>query len=180
MNCRSPFLWKYATPDGFADLVMCGDGEFLTALWFDGSRDAGRFGNGAEFRETPAFRETCRWLDGYFAGRIPDFTPRYRIEGLTAFRSDAIDELSRIPYGVTVSYGDIAKAISKKRGGAAVSAQAVGGAVGWNPICIIIPCHRVIGADGSLTGYGGGLENKMALLAHEGFRAESAERRDCQ
>ena len=75
----------------------------------------------------------------------------------------------RIPYGATVSYGDIAKAIAQKRGGR-VSAQAVGGAVGWNPICIIIPCHRVIGADGSLTGYGGGLGNKVSLLAHEGGR----------
>ena len=75
----------------------------------------------------------------------------------------------RIPYGATVSYGDIAKAIAKKRGGR-VSARAVGGAVGWNPICIIIPCHRVIGADGILTGYGGGLENKVSLLAHEGLR----------
>ena len=74
---------------------------------------------------------------------------------------------SGIPYGATVSYGDIAKAIEKKRGGR-VSAQAVGGAVGWNPICIIIPYHRVIGADGSLTGYGGGLGNKVSLLAREG------------
>jgi methylated-DNA-[protein]-cysteine S-methyltransferase len=87
---------------------------------------------------------------------------------LTPFRQAVIDEMLRIPYGATVSYGDIAKAIVKKRGGRA-SAQAVGGAVGWNPICIIIPCHRVIGADGSLTGYGGGLENKVSLLAHEGI-----------
>ena len=79
-----------------------------------------------------------------------------------------IDELKRIPFGATVSYGDIAKAISKKHGGAKVSARAVGGAVGWNPICIIIPCHRVIGADNGLTGYGGGLGNKVSLLAHEG------------
>jgi methylated-DNA-[protein]-cysteine S-methyltransferase len=86
---------------------------------------------------------------------------------LTPFRQAVIDEMLQIPYGATVSYGDIAKAIVKKRGGRA-SAQAVGGAVGWNPICIIIPCHRVIGADGSLTGYGGGLGNKVSLLAHEG------------
>jgi methylated-DNA-[protein]-cysteine S-methyltransferase len=87
---------------------------------------------------------------------------------LTPFRQAVIDEMLRIPYGATVSYGDMAKAIAKKRGGR-VSAQAVGGAIGWNPICIIIPCHRVIGADGSLTGYGGGLENKVSLLAHEGI-----------
>ena len=119
-------------------------------------------------RETPVSRETCRWLDEYFAGSEPDWKPRYRIEGLTAFREAVIDEMLRIPFGATVSYGDIAKAISKKHGGAKVSARAVGGAVGWNPICIIVPCHRVIGADNGLTGYGGGLGNKISLLAHEG------------
>ena len=164
------YIWKYNTPEGFDDLVMCGDGEALTGLWFEGSRDDWRDTRGCERRETPAFRDTCRWLDAYFAGHVPDFTPNYRIEGLTPFRQAVIDEMLRIPYGATVSYGDIAKAIEKKRGGRA-SAQAVGGAVGWNPICIIIPCHRVIGADGSLTGYGGGLGNKVALLAHEGGRS---------
>ena len=162
------FIWKYKTPEGFDDLVMCGDGEALTGLWFEGSRDGLRYAGGCERRETPVFRDTRRWLDEYFAGRDPGFTPDYRIEGLTPFRQAVIDEMQRIQYGATVSYGDIARAIAKKRGGR-VSAQAVGGAVGWNPICIIIPCHRVIGADGSLTGYGGGLGNKVALLAHEGI-----------
>ena len=162
------YIWKYKTPEGFDDLVMSGDGEALTGLWFAGSRGAVRRGEAVELRETPIFRETCRWLDEYFAGRDPGFTPNYRIEDLTEFRSAVIDELKRIPFGVTVSYGDIAKAISKKHGGAKVSARAVGGAVGWNPIGIIIPCHRVIGADNGLTGYGGGLGNKISLLAHEG------------
>ena len=161
------YIWKYKTPEGFVDLVMCGDGEALTGLWFEGSRDDWRNARECERRETPAFRDTCRWLDEYFAGHDPDFTPNYRIEGLTPFRQAVIDEMLRIPYGATVSYGRIARAIAKTRGGR-VSAQAVGGAVGWNPICIIIPCHRVIGADGSLTGYGGGLNNKMSLLMHEG------------
>ena len=161
------YIWKYKMPEGFGDLVMCGDDEALTGLWFEGSRDDWRDTRECERRETPAFRDTCRWLDEYFAGRDPGFTPNYRIEGLTPFRQAVIDEMLRIPYGATVSYGDIAKAISKKREGR-VSAQAVGGAVGWNPICIIIPCHRVIGADGSLTGYGGGLGNKVSLLAREG------------
>ena len=162
------YIWKYKTPEGFDDLVMSGDGEALTGLWFAGSRDAVRRGAAVELRETPVFRETCRWLDEYFAGRDPGFTPNYRIEDLTEFRAEVIDELKRIPFGATVSYGDIAKAISKKHGGAKVSARAVGGAVGWNPIGIIIPCHRVIGADNGLTGYGGGLGNKISLLAHEG------------
>ena len=160
------YIWKYKTPKGFDDLVMCGDGEALTGLWFEGSRDDRRDARGCERRETPVVRDTCRWLDVYFAGHDPSFTPNYRIEGLTPFRQAVIDEMLKIPFGATVSYGDIAKGLAAKRGGR-VSAQAVGGAVGWNPICIIIPCHRVIGADGSLTGYGGGLGNKVALLSHE-------------
>ncbi len=162
------YIWKYKTPEGFDDLVMCGDADALTGLWFAGSRDTARCAEASELRNTPVFCETCRWLDEYFAGRDPGFTPNYRIEGLTEFRKDVIDELLRIPYGATVSYGDIAKAISKKHGGTKVSARAVGGAVGWNPICIIVPCHRVIGANNGLTGYGGGLGNKVSLLAHEG------------
>ena len=163
------YIWKYKTPEGFDDLVMSGDGEALTALRFEGSREGERSREeSVESRETPVFRETRRWLDEYFAGRDPGFTPNYRIEDLTEFRAEVIDELKRIPFGATVSYGDIAKAIAKRHGGAKVSARAVGGAVGWNPIGIIIPCHRVIGADNGLTGYGGGLGNKISLLAHEG------------
>ena len=161
------YIWKYKTPEGFCDLVMCGDDEALTGLWFEGSRDDGREARGCESRVTPVFRDTCRWLDEYFAGHVPDFTPNYRIEGLTPFRQAVIDEMLRIPYGATASYGKIASAIAKRSCGKA-SARAVGGAVGWNPICIIIPCHRVIGANGELTGYGGGLGNKVSLLEHEG------------
>ncbi len=124
------FIWKYKTPEGFDDLVMCGDGEALTGLWFEGSRDDMRDARGSERRETPGFRDTCRWLDEYFAGHDTGSTPRYRIEGATPFRRVVIDEMLKIPYGATVSYGDI--------------------------------------ADGSLTGYGGGLGNKASLLAHEG------------
>ena len=162
------YAWTYKTPDGFADLAMYGDDEMLAGLRFLGSRDERRDGHVRKRRETPAFRATCRWLDAYFSGRAPGFTPRYRIEGLTPFRQDVIDAMLEIPFGATVSYGDIAKRVSMRHGGQRTSARAVGGAVGWNPICIIIPCHRVIGADGSLTGYGGGLGNKIALLAHEG------------
>ena len=161
-------IWRYKTPEGFDDLVMSGDGEALIGLWFAGKGDAARRGEAVESSETPVFRETCRWLDEYFEGRVPDFTPPCRIDGLTPFRKDVIEELLRIPYAMTVSYGDIAKRISKRHGGKKVSARAVGGAVGWNPIGIIIPCHRVIGANGSLVGYGGGIGNKISLLAHEG------------
>ena len=112
--------------------------------------------------------QTCRWLDEYFTGREPDFAPPYRIDGLTPFRSDVIDAMLKIPFGKTVTYGEIAAGIARRRGLKRMSAQAVGGAVGWNPICIIIPCHRVMGANGALVGYGGGIGNKISLLAHEG------------
>ncbi len=110
------YIWKYKTPEGFDDLVMCGDDEALTGLWFEDSRDDWRNTRECERRETPVFSDTCRWLDEYFAGRDPGFVPNYRIEGLTPFRQAVIDEMLRIPYGATVSYGDIAKAIEKKRG----------------------------------------------------------------
>jgi methylated-DNA-[protein]-cysteine S-methyltransferase len=91
-----------------------------------------------------------------------------RLDGATPFRRLVSEEVQRLPFGTVATYGDIAKRIAAKLGKVRMSAQAVGGAVGWNPICIIIPCHRVIGAGGKLTGYGGGLKNKIALLKHEG------------
>ena len=160
-------IWKYKTPDGFSDLLLNSDGEYLTGLWFEGSADGSKHTSFGEEKELPVFRETCQWLDFYFAGKNPDFTPRYKINGLTPFRQEVIEIMKTIPYGETITYGEIAAIIDKKRGLTRMSAQAVGGAVGWNPICIIIPCHRVIGANGSLTGYGGGIANKIALLAHE-------------
>lgn len=161
-------IWRYKTPGGFSDLLMNSDGEFLTGLWFEGSRDVSKHTTLCEEKELPVFRETCHWLDIYFAGKNPDFTPRYKISGLTPFRQEVIEIMKTIPYGETITYGEIAAIIAKKRGLVRMSSQAVGGAVGWNPIGIIIPCHRVIGANGSLTGYGGGIANKIALLAHEG------------
>ena len=91
-----------------------------------------------------------------------------RLDGATPFRRMVSEEMRHLPFGSTATYGDIAKRIAAKLGKSRMSAQAVGGAVGWNPICIIIPCHRVIGAGGNLTGYGGGMKNKIALLKHEG------------
>ena len=166
------FKCKYKTPAGFGNMWMNSDGEVLTGLWFDGSRDQSKHALDCEERELPIFRETRRWLDIYFAGRQPDFTPPYRIDGLTPFRHAVVDAMLAIPFGETTTYGDIAAALAKKRGIAKMSARAVGGAVGWNPICIIIPCHRVVGSSNSLTGYGGGITNKVALLAHEGLDME--------
>ena len=108
-----------------------------------------------------------KWLDIYFAGGRPDFLPPYELRNVTPFRQQVMDLLLAIPYGQTVTYGELAKKLAEANGRERMSAQAAGQAVGWNPICIIIPCHRVMGANGSLTGYGGGIANKIALLAHE-------------
>ena len=160
----------YKTPNGFDNLVMSSDGEVLTGLWFEGSRDGFTLcarKNNEPAGDLPVFRETCRWLDIYFSGRDPGFTPSYRLVGATPFRESVSREMRKIPFGATATYGDIAAALAQKRGVARMSAQAVGQAVGWNPICLVIPCHRVIGAGGALTGYGGGLHNKVALLELE-------------
>ena len=159
---------KYKTPQGLDDMLMCSDGEMLTGLWFEGSRGLLKRRLERAERDGAVFRETRRWLDIYFSGRQPDFTPRYRMDGLTPFRRDVVEAMCAIPFGETATYGDIAGALARKHGIAKMSAQAVGGAVGWNPICIIVPCHRVIGANGNLTGYGGGIMNKVRLLSLEG------------
>ena len=119
-------------------------------------------------KDLEIFRETSRWLNLYFSGKNPNFTPKYKIKNLTPFRQEVIDIMNTIQYGNILTYNDISKIIAKKRGLKRMSAQAVGGAVGWNPICIIIPCHRVVGTNGSLTGYGGGIKNKVELLKLEG------------
>ena len=152
---------------------MSADGEVLTGLWFEGSRGQLKGRLACEGRDLPVFRETRRWLDIYFSGRQPDFTPRCRLDGLTSFRREIVNALLAIPFGETVTYGDIATALARKRGIAKMSARAVGGAVGWNPICVIVPCHRVVGARRSLTGYGGGIMNKVGLLALEGHDVAS-------
>ena len=161
-------VYRYQTPEGFDNMLMSTDGEVLSGLWFEGSRDADK--HISNLVETcrgaslpPIIRDTCQWLDIYFSGRQPDFTPAYRMQDLTPFRKAVLDIVFEIPFGKTLTYGEIAKRLRVN------SAQAVGGAVGWNPICLIVPCHRVMGANGKLTGYGGGLHNKIALLKHEGL-----------
>ena len=156
----------YHTPSGLDDILLTSDGTAITGLCF--------LQNGAQSpvseEQVPVFEEAARWLDDYFAGHPGSTLPKIRIEELTPFRKEVLSRLMEIPYGETVTYGEIAQEIAQKRSTTGrMSAQAVGGAVGWNPICIMIPCHRVIGADGSLTGYGGGIENKRWLLVHEGI-----------
>lgn len=165
------YFWRYETPKDFDDLLMGGiiteSGQYLTELIFENTNAARKLSINREFKFITAFAETKTWLDIYFAGEIPDFTPQYLIENPTPFRKKVSDIMLRIPYGKTVTYNSIAEEIAADAGIAKMSAQAVGGAVGWNPICIIVPCHRVVGSNGCLTGYGGGIINKIALLKLE-------------
>ena len=151
-------------------ICLCSDGESLIGLWFDNQKHAPA---GTECHEDGdalgIIADTRRWLDDYFAGNIPDFTPRLKVMG-TPFRRMIANIMLRIPYGKTMSYGEIAKVAATRMERTTMSAQAVGGAVGHNPIAIIIPCHRVLGADGSMTGYAGGLERKDYLLRLEGIK----------
>lgn len=163
------YKWKYNTPERFTKIYMNSDGKYLTGLWFEGSRDSSKHTLECEEKELEIFKETSKWLDIYFLGKNPDFTPKYKIENITPFRKEVIDIMNTIPYGKTITYNDISKIIATNRGINKMSSQAVGGAVGWNPICIIIPCHRVVGTNGSLTGYGGGIQNKVSLLKLEGI-----------
>lgn len=162
------YLNTYKSPIG--EIYLNSDGENLIRVCFKNSRDYNlKFIEDAEEKNLPIFDETIKWFDVYFQGEEPKFTPKYKIDNLTPFRKAVIDEMIKIPFGKTITYNDIAKAIAKKRGIKRMSAQAVGGAVGWNPIGIIIPCHRVVGTNGSLTGYGGGIQNKVKLFEVEGI-----------
>ena len=120
--------------------------------------------------ETPILAQTRRWLNLYFSGSVPDFTPPLHPIG-SDFRQEVWALLLQIPYGQTTTYGALAKQLAEINGGKHVSAQAVGGAVGHNPVSIIVPCHRVVGSDGSLTGYAGGIEKKIRLLTLENAEA---------
>lgn len=141
------------------NILLSADEVGLTGLWFDGGRYyADTLPEEHVERETPILMDTKRWLDVYFTGREPDFTPPLHPAG-SPFRQAVWQLLLEIPYGQTTTYGALL--------GDGASARAVGGAVGRNPISIIVPCHRVIGADGSLTGYAGGVDRKIRLLALE-------------
>ena len=156
---------RYQSPLGA--ITMASDGENLTGLWFDGQKyfAAGMDGRQEE-RELPVFQQTKRWLNVYFQGKNPEFFPPISLKG-SAFRLEVWDILGQSPYGQVESYGEIARKIAQKHGAKNMSAQAVGGAVGHNPISILIPCHRVVGTNGSLTGYAGGIDKKIKLLTLE-------------
>lgn len=149
----------YASPIG--RILIAADDIGITGLWFEGSKFFPAEQSAPTHEMTPALRGAVRWLDEYFSGIEPNFTLPLHLSG-SDLRMRVWSELMKIPYGKTVSYGDIARAVGCK------SAQAVGGAVGHNPVLLIVPCHRVIGADGALTGYAAGTERKQYLLRLEG------------
>ena len=146
------WLNHHTSPLG--DITLSGDGDALTGLRF------GRYGDGRE-KDLPVFDTAKRWLDVYFRGIAPDFTPPLNLRG-SEFRKAVWEILLTIPFGKTMTYGQIAARFSSR-----MSAQAIGGAVGHNPVAIIVPCHRVLGANGKLTGYAGGLDKKVGLLELE-------------
>ena len=180
-------LYSYRAP--FGRLTLAADGEYLTGLWIDGQkydRATLQKREGLYVCETcdeisgrsagaacaggvpPVIADTVRWLELYFSGKQPDFLPPLKPKG-SAFRQEVWKLLQKIPYGQTTAYKRIAEEIAAAHGQRSMSAQAVGGAVSHNPISILIPCHRVLGTDGSLTGYAGGLEVKKYLLRLEGI-----------
>ncbi len=155
----------YHSPIG--DILLFADEVGLTGLCFANKPNFFK----SEYQETPILLAAKKWLDIYFSGSVPDFTPPLHPVG-TPFQMEVWKILSTIPYGQSTTYGEIAKQIAAQRGLPKMSAQAVGGAVGHNKIGIIIPCHRVIGADGGLTGYTSGLDKKIKLLELEGIKFE--------
>lgn len=159
------YTMHYNSPLG--GILLAADEIGLTGLWFDGQKYFARTLSDERIqRETPALREAARWLEIYFSGAQPDFMPPLHLAG-TPFQKEAWELLLQIPYGQTATYGELAERLAEKRGLAHMSAQAIGGAVGRNAVSILIPCHRVVGAGGSLTGYAGGLNRKIRLLELE-------------
>ena len=156
------YLWHYASPLG--GMTLASDGDALTGLWFDGQKYFGTtLSPDSSEMSLPVFDETLSWLDTYFSQKDPGSTPPLRFQD-TEFRSRVWKVLAGIPYGDTISYSGLAEAFLREYPGLYTSPRAIAGAVSHNPISLIIPCHRVIGKNGSLTGYAGGLEKKARLL----------------
>lgn len=160
------YITTYSSPVG--GILLAADDIGLTGLWFDGEKFyAKSLAPVHTEKEVPVFKGVKRWLDLYFSGKKPDFMPPVHMIG-SAFQLSVWNILTEIPYGQTTTYGEIARQIAARRGVDRMSAQAVGGAVGHNEISIIVPCHRVVGTNGSLTGYAGGVDKKVHLLTLEG------------
>ena len=158
------YIWHYSSPLG--GITLASDGEALTGLWFDGQKYfASTLLSPWKEQTLPIFQEAVHWLDLYFGGAIPDFSPGFHLRG-TPFQCAVWQSLLEIPYGHTATYGELARrtAARLQRN---ESARAVGNAVSRNPLSILLPCHRVVGSNGSLTGYAGGIERKRWLLQLE-------------
>ena len=161
---------RYRSPLG--EMLLAADETGVTGLWFAGQKYFARHLDKEQVeKEIPLFTTVKHWLDVYFAGSEPDLTVPLHFTG-TAFQNEVWGILCTIPYGQTTTYGEIAKQLAARRGLPHMSARAVGGAVGHNPISILVPCHRVVGLGGHLTGYAGGLERKRCLLALEQGRGK--------
>ncbi len=160
------YTHHYDSPLG--GIVMTSDGDALTGLWFDGQKhSAVPLTSGHDKKALTVFDLADRWLDIYFDGKDPGFIPPLHTNA-SSFRTAVWEILLTIPYGQTMTYGQVAAIAAGRLGLSRMSAQAAGGAVGHNPIWLIIPCHRVVGSDGSLTGYAGGIWRKLRLLSLEG------------
>lgn len=159
------YIDTYISPLG--NMTMAGSETGITGLWFDGQKYFGtNLPKECSTKKLTVFEETKEWLNLYFQGKEPDFTPQLSFQD-TTFRMAVWEILLTIPYGQTMTYGEIAGRIAQEKDLSHMSAQAVGGAVGHNPISILVPCHRVVGTNGSLTGYAGGMDKKRALLSLE-------------
>ena len=158
------YTMHYDSPLG--KILLAADEEGMTGVWFEAQKYfAAKLPPENEEGTMPVLGDACRWLDVYFSGREPDFTPKLHLIG-SDFRQAVWALLRKIPYGQTTTYGALAGQLAEQSG-KRVSAQAVGGAVGHNPVSLIVPCHRVVGTSGSLTGYAGGIDKKIRLLELE-------------
>ena len=165
MAITSIYTQNYQSPLG--EIVIASDGTAITGLWLVGQRHFDIELQGClTDKDLPIFDEVSHWLDIYFTGNNPGEIPAVRMNG-TLFQLEVWQILQTIPYGKLITYREIAELIAKKRGIAKMSARAVGNAVGRNPISILVPCHRVVGSDGKMTGYAGGIERKVKLLKLE-------------
>lgn len=157
---------QYLSPVG--RLILASSEERLTGLWLEGQKYFALPAGAVLKEDIPVFQQTRQWLDRYFAKEQPDIQELPLSPAGSPFRLAVWDFLQKIPYGQVTTYGEIAQEMAIRLGQNSMSPQAVGGAVGHNPISIIIPCHRVVGTGGSLTGYAGGIDKKIFLLTHEG------------
>ncbi len=166
------YSMTYVSPVG--KLLLASDGENITGLWMEGQKYYLENVEG-ELTDRPGltiFKAARRWLDDYFEGKKPAISALPLAPQGGEFRRAVWEMLCEIPYGEVTTYGELAKKMAKRAGKSKMSAQATGGAVGHNPISIIIPCHRVVGSNGSLTGFSGGLAKKIKLLEWEGVNME--------